>query len=88
MKNSNELPPISRVCPWCQSNEGFSLVNFCQLTEPIGFRVECNSCYALGPIGETEESAINQWNNGFAVNTNKGFQSMIISKKGGNYDSP
>lgn len=88
MKSSDELPPISRECPWCQSVEGFCLTNFCQLTEPIGFRVECQSCYALGPIGSTEESAINQWNNGFSVHTDKGFKPIIISKKGENYDSP
>ena len=78
MKSSDELPPISRECPWCQSNKGFSLTSFCQLTEPIGFRVECQSCFALGPIGNTEESAINQWNNGFAVHTDKGFKPIII----------
>ena len=77
-----EYPPITRDCPWCKSKQGFILTSFSQLTEPIGYRVECKNCYALGPLGATGAAAINEWNNGFSVRQKiDGFESIVIMKE-------
>lgn len=83
IKDDDEnLPFVTRGCPWCKEEKRLSLSSFVTLTEPIGYRVQCRNCFALGPIGNTKASAINQWNNGFAIHQSKsGLESIIIPKE-------
>ena len=80
-EDDSRLPPITQKCPWCQSDTGFILREDSILIEPIGYRVECKSCYALGPIGNTKELAIYQWNKGFAIKKDKEFKPIFIQKE-------
>lgn len=44
-------------CPYCQSDRQLATH-----AGPMGYYVECGECLARGPLGETDQSALDAWN--------------------------
>lgn len=49
------------------------------LTEPIGYKVKCSSCYAYGPYGNTVDEAIENYKKGLKTKVKK-MQPQIFIK--------
>ena len=54
--------PKLKACPFCKESQCINVRNFVDRADGDRFFVECNNCYAGGPVGETPQEAVEAWN--------------------------
>ena len=50
---------VVQACPFCKSEE----LSMCKLSRGKGYTMHCNDCGANGSVEDTEQEAIDAWNN-------------------------